>query len=316
MFPPNKPRYPLKNYLLNLRDNIKIADISTLLQEWHSCNFSSYLIASKTLGISESFYREIIQGLRYLPIWILKRLAKYDSLLTDVIYTSNPHFTGRNHKEILPFFINPKLAYYVGYLHGDGHIEKTGSGVSFSEKYISQLNIINSLTKKLFHCNGSIFVRMSRINEPYYRLQIRRITINSFFSDVIGIKKGKRYHNKIPFVIKEYKELLRWYLCGLFDAEGSMPLNPKSRRNLYIDIAMKDINLISEIKDLLEGVFNIKPYGPYKRIAKSPMAKSVTFESELKIRKYSEIRKFLNTIGTIHPDKVRRMKLILRLLGP
>ena len=317
MLPPNNPNIPLGNYLLKLRKDIKIIGVSSILKDWHGGLSQTYNTASKKIGISESFYRAFVSGRLAIPIWALKLLFKIDAELPNKIYRQpNIYFTARNKRDSLPKSINPKLAYYIGYLHGDGHIDSNKKRISFFDKYIGQLKVINELTKLLFNVEGSIRIRKNKFfNSETPTLDIRRVTINSFLSDVIGIKRGKRSSNEVPCIIKKNKILLKWYLCGLFDAEGAMPLNPKKRGDIYIDIAMKDIKLIGSVKILLESNFDIHSYGPYKRIARNPKFKKITIESELKIRKLSEIKKFLNIIGAMHPDKVRRKELILSLLN-
>lgn len=314
MLPPSNPKIPLDNFLLLLREDIKLIGISPILQKWHKNKMPNFSFACKKLEISENFYRCIINGKKPLPLWFLKRLSHLDSNLSNKIYKNFSFVTARNSKDILPTFINPQLAYYIGFLHGDGHVDRNEKRISFSEKYGPQLEIINKLTNLLFNVDGDLYFRKEKTRK-FWTLDVRRVTINSFFSDVLGIKRGKRISNKIPEIIKENKGLLRWYLCGLFDAEGAMPLKPKNKKNLYIDIAMRDSQLINEVKDLLYSIFGITTYGPYRRLAKSPHSKNVSIEAELKIRKHSEIKKFLSIIGTIHPDKVRRKKLILNLLN-
>ena len=314
MLPPDNPQVNLDNFLVLLREDIKIIGISEILQKWHKANMPSFSIASEKLKISENFYRCVIKGKNALPIWMLKKLSRFDQNMANNIYLNFSFVTARNNKDVLPRYINPQLAYYIGFLHGDGHVDKNEKRISFFEKYNSQLEIMNQLTKIIFNVKGNLCFRDEK-DKKFWNLDVRRVTVNSFLSDVIGIKRGKRTHNEIPKKIKANKELLRWYLCGLFDAEGAMPLNPKSRKNLYIDIAMMDVKLISEVKNLLYSNFGISVYGPYKRVSKSPHSNHLSVESELRIRKHSEIKKFLTEIGTIHPDKIRRKGLILNLLN-
>ena len=315
MLPPDSPNIFLDNYILRLRKDIKIIGASNLLKNWHSHSLNTYQSASKKIGLSESFYRAFVTGRLATPLWALELIYKIDAKLIDEIYHSNIYFTARNKKDVLPKSINPKMAYLIGYLHGDGHIDSNGKRVSFFDKYIGQLDLINKLIKNLFNVDGDIYVRKNNLlNREAPTLDVRRVTVNSFLSEVIGIKRGKRESNKIPFIIKQNKILLKWYLCGLFDAEGAMPLNPKKKRDVYIDIAMKDKELIHSIKLVLEKEFDIHLYGPYVRIAKNNKIKNTTIESELRIRKLSEIEKFLTLIGTIHPDKVRRKELMLNLI--
>jgi hypothetical protein len=309
MIPPEKPQIPLDNYLLRLREDIKVIGASSLLGPWHERHFEKYSHASKKLDIQREIYSKIILGKLPVPIKLLKSIAKTDPQLIEKLFKKRIFFTIRSNQDRLPISINPHLAYYIGYLHGDGHIDSNSKRVSFFDKYVSQLEVINKLTHCLFNVNGNIYPK-----ENFYVLDVGRVTINSFLCEGIKIKRGKRESNEIPQGIKDNKILLKWYLCGLFDAEGAMPLNPKKRRDIYIDIAMKDIKLIKSVKDVLETVFGISSYGPYTRISKNNKSKRATIESELRIRKHSEVEKFLNVIGTLHPDKVRRKKIILKLL--
>jgi len=315
MIPPDNPNLSLDNYLLKLRKSIKIIGASNLLKNWHDISFKTYKSASEKIGLSESFYRAFVTGKHAMPIWALELIYKIDTKIIDKIYRSEIYFTARNKQDVLPKSINPQLAYLIGYLHGDGHIDSNGKRVSFFDKYIKQLETISKIIKLVFNVDGYIYVRKNNLfNSETPTLDIRRVTINSFLSDVIGIKRGKRDFNKIPDILKQNTVLLKWYICGLFDAEGAMPLNPKSRKEIYIDIAMKDKKLIDSIKIILETNFGIGAYGPYKRIAKNNKIKKNTVEAELRIRKLSEIKKFLTIIGTIHPDKLRRKELMLNLL--
>ncbi len=307
MLPPTKPRVPIENYLLNLRDDIKIIGIHLLLKKWHNKFFESYREASRKIGISDTFYGNIINGKLPVPIWLLKLFVKVDPTLAYRIYKENYFFTARVEINSLPKFIDPHLAYYIGYLHGDGHVDSNRKRVSFFDKYASQIEVINKLTKILFGISGKVYRK-----EPP-TLDVGSVTINSFLSDVIHIKRGKRGHNEILPQIRDNPLLLKWYLCGLFDAEGAMPLNPKRKKDLYIDIAMTDIELISTVKELLE-TFDIFSYGPYKRTSRNKHTENLTIESELRIRKLSEIEKFLKIIDTLHPDKIRRKKIMLSLL--
>lgn len=309
MLPPAQPKIPIENYLLRLREDIKIGGISSFLKERHKKNFKTYNLGATNLEISESFYRGIISGKMPLPIWVLKKMAKTDQDIVNRIYNSDYYLTIRSNKDVLPKFFSPILAYYIGYLHGDGHVDSNGKRVSFFDKDVSQLEVLSKLTEILFNVKPRLHFGKSVPN-----LDIGRVTINSFLSEVLGINRGKREKNKIPRDLIKNKDLVKWYLGGLFDAEGCMPLNPKKKKEIYIDIAMKDVNLIEGVKRLLKRHFNISCYGPYKKLARNPHTSVITIESELKIRKHAEIEKFLKTIEILHPDKIRRKNIILKLL--
>jgi len=313
MLPPQNPRIALPNYLLDLREDIKIVGAEKILLKWHRNNFKTYSEAAKTFKLSESFYRRVITGLNPLPIWILRKICENNRRLLDEIFYTGIKFTARQGRDTLPKHVDPRLAYYVGFLHGDGHLDSNEKRVSFYDQYSGQINLMNELTLSIFDVPGRVFVKKNKFDRTMPALDVGRVTVNSFLSEVLKVNRGKRIANIIPGGIAKNKTLLKWYICGLFDAEGAMPLNPQKRRDVYVDIAMKDSALINEVKKILEKDFGIISYGPYQKIAKHPSLKE-TIEAELKIRKQSEVIKFLEIIGTIHPDKVRRKTLILNLL--
>lgn len=156
-----------------------------------------------------------------------------------------------------------------------------------------------------------------RKNANAYSIDIGGSDVSSFLSDFIGLERGRKSSGRIPRVLLVENELLRWYLCGIFDAESSMPIFPKSKSGCYIDFCMKDHGLVLEIKSVLERRFGIIVYGPYRRVAKSGRFEKVVEESEIRIRKRPEILKFLQMIGTVHPDKIKRKEMMIRLIeGP
>lgn len=316
MLPPSKPTIKLSNYLLNLRTDIKLVGQSVVFKKWHHRRYKTFLSGAKDLNISSTFYRNIIIGKSNLPLWVLKKMCLIDSSLSNQVYENVEYFTAKKEMDRLPKVMSPKLAYYIGYLHGDGHVDRNQKRISFSEVYVEQLELIKELTQDLFNVSGSIYLKVGKKGHRANFIDIRRVTINSFFSDILSINRGKRESNIIPKIILDKKEFLRWYLCGLFDAESAIPTNPKNRDNIYIELSMRDTKLVEKVKIFLEENFGIKSYGPYKRIFRNPYNGKQTIGSELKIRKHSEIIRFLNEIGTLHPNKVRRKELIMKILGP
>ena len=311
--PPDKPRIPLENYFLSLKQNIKLLGVSDIIEEWHAREFDSYSRAARAYGISSSCYRTYIRGEKGLSIWLLKTLFSKNRQMLDTIYMRANYCQVGTDALRIPRYLSPRLAYYIGYLQGDGFIEPSQKRVAFFDQNLEQLQLINALTKSIFGRSGRFYKRK---NENTNCLYIGSVFVNSFLSQVFRIKRGKRKFNQIPPKILLNQELLRWYICGLFDAESAMPKQPLTKKSTYIDIAMKDTKLIKKLKKLLMQRFGVFAYGPYSRKVKVYKTLKINPELELRIRKHSEIKKFLSNIGTIHPDKIKRKESILNLLGP
>ncbi len=236
---------------------------------------------------------------------IFSRIAKSDTLFVSKWKTVR-----------LPVKATPTLAYFVGYLHGDGCIECNERKINFIDEYEEQMERIDAMCFKLFGINGKIKAEMSLLSKkPAYRLIIESKAINSYFHCAFNMNQGKKNILQIPEIFKRNKTLLRWYLSGLFDADGTLPKNPKASKQLFIDVTFKDKTFIEEIREALL-TFGITTLSPYCRMAKSPSSDYISETWELRIRRKAEIIRFLKSVGFAHPDKERRAREILQLLDP
>ena len=313
---PKKHSVPLGNYSLRLRDDIKFFGVSETLRNWCIERFGRISEAARCLGMSESFLRSMVGGRKPTPVWLIRRISEIEPAMSDRLFRDADSFTSRCKRDLFPREMTPDLAYYLGFLQGDGHVDRNEKRISFTEASRDHLDVVNEINKSVFGFHGSIYEKPNkRTGGRAYVLDVRRATVNSFVSDVIGINRGKKTRGFIPVCILKERGLLRWYLCGLFDAESSMPKNPRRKSDCYIDIAMADKDMIGKVKSVLAEDFGIMTYGPYKRFARSSISKAVTEESELRIRKYSEIARFMERIGTLHPDKIKRKETMIRLIG-
>ena len=176
----------------------------------------------------------------------------------------------------LPREINPKLSYFIGYLQGDGAIESNKKRIDFIDEYSDQIKQINTLSLELFNVKGKVIKTRGIKSKKYaHRLDIGSIVLNSYINKVFGVNRGIKSNLKIPEIMRSNKEIFKWYLRGLFDADGTLPKNPDKCKQYFIDITMKDRNFINEIKEAL-GSFGIETLKPYCRIAKSPNSEYIS----------------------------------------
>lgn len=247
------------------------------------------------------------------PVWFLKEYAKISKTdISDEIQKSK--FTARSKVITLPTKVNSKLAYFFGYLQGDGCVESNKNRLTFTDEYKDQLIQLNELCKHLFGIQGVIReYRPILSKKPVFHLSIGSLVLNSFFADVLGMIRGTKTKLSLPDSIKNSKTLLRYYISGLFDADGTLPKNPETCKQFFIDITMKDNEFIKQIRDCLSklGILTLKPY---KRQAKSPNSDYISITWELRIRKKDEAIKFLKIVGFRHPDKQQRASRALKLM--
>ena len=232
--------------------------------------------------------------------------------LVDLEYQ---HFKIKNKRVMLPRYLSQKLAYYVGYLQGDGCIESNLKRVDFIDEHRRQLECINDLTYDLFNISGNIRERFPSLSKKaVYTLEIGSVDIHKFLQKVFSIPVGVKRNLSIPHQMYKNDELMVWYLRGLFDADGTLPKDASSVKQPFLDITLKDREFIEEIQKVLKS-FGIITLKPYKRVAKSPHSDFISETWELRIRKRADMINFINKIGFFSENKANRIVPLLKRLN-
>jgi len=306
---PDYPTITLSNYINKLSNKIWVSLESDLIAEVIQHNIKDI---SLDIGILESSLKRYTRKKKY-PLFLIRKLDKFNRNLYSIIEDNNPLFFSRRPIN-LPNMITPKLAYFLGYLQGDGSIESNRKRINFTDGSLEQLERINFISYQLFKVKGKIREINTSISKKIaYTLEIGSLVLNSYLSDVFGINRGIKTNLKVPPILIANKDVLRWYLKGLFDADGTLPKNPKKAKQLFIDITLKDKEFILQIKGMLE-LFGINTLNPYCRIAKSPNSEFISKTWELRIRKKEDMVKFLKEVGFFHSDKLERAESLLAFL--
>ncbi len=306
----------LPNYLPLLDDNVMVCGIAQILKKSHEKSGLSCRQAGELLGLSRDYYGKHLTRKGICSMKFLKGFQKcIDQTIFDKIYAiAGIEFTARKKRLILPKNISCELAYFVGYLQGDGCLTTDNKAVLFADEYFEQMIKMNNLSNALFGYAGSIYPKITAIStKPFYVLEIKSVVLNSFFHSVFGMNRGIKRNLRIPGLIKRDKELLRNYLPGLFDSDGTLPKNPDKAKQLFIDITFKEKEFIQEIKDSLL-TFGIQTLKIFERVAKAPTGNFISHTHELRIRQKGMLLKFLLEIGFKHPDKAIRQEKMIDLL--
>jgi intein/homing endonuclease len=256
---------PIQNYLEKLDNKVNICDIFDLLKKSHAASGLTTAEVSKKMEISRDYYYDQLNTKRNVSIRFLKQFAQHvDPYIFDKIYRKRKIiFTAKRKRLSLPKVLTAKLAYFFGYLQGDGHLTSDCKSIGFTDEYHDQLAKINNLSKKLFGFTGRIYPKLSKnALKPCYTVEIKSLVLNSFFHNVFGLNRGKKINLRIPEKIGKNDELTKWYLAGLFDADGTLPKDPENSKQLFIDITMKDRPFIEQINQKLNhfGIETLKIY--------------------------------------------------------
>ncbi len=115
-------------------------------------------------------------------------------------------------------------------------------------------------------------------------------------------------------MIRQDKDLCRYYLAGLFDADGTLAKNPEKAKMLFIDLTMKDKQFIESINGLIHE-FGVSTLKIYERNSTSAICAGVSRTYEIRIRRKLGILKFLQEIGFRHPNKALRAQKTIELLS-
>lgn len=193
--------------------------------------------------------------------------------------------------------INNHLAELLGILAGDGHISNINYEVCVSGHMILDKEYINKnvvfLFERLFGLNPKL-----KIYKPYNNL---RCCVNSkllieYLSKEFNLPIGKKKGNlHIPKQIIENKLLLKYYIRGLFDTDGSVYLRRK--KDIVISIISGDLLFLNEIKNALK----ILEYNP------------CVSGKNIYLYKKEEVRRFFSEIKPINKKHLDRYSNFLKL---
>jgi len=306
---------PLPNYLYDLDENIKVHNFHKVLREVHDGSRKTIRAVAKEIGVHEVTCSLYMSGKNRPRFKMLKELSKVYSVdFLQIAFDKEFDFIIKGKVTKLLRQLTKELAYYIGYLQGDGYLESDRKSFGFADEYESQVEKMRLMTTVLFGIESKIYEVFSRLaTKPCYHLVVNSFIVNSFISTVFGINWGIKVNLRIPRIILENRPLLSHYISGLYDADGTIPKNPKKAKQLFIDVTMKDKEFMGQIKQVLFS-FGIDTLKLFERKAHSCFNTKSSTAWEVRIRKRSEILKFLKIVGFHHPDKLRRQKEVLAML--
>jgi hypothetical protein len=206
--------------------------------------------------------------------------------------------------------------YFAGAMR-DGSLPKPYMGhyeITISQKYINWLNKIII----------PIFIESFKIRKQKIRIKqdnnTPRIVIYSkeFYFKLKNFLDHNLEDWKTPGFVLNTTKLKKWYVCGFFDAEGEVPhveeyLSGKYSTKPRLRIRFHQCNHKNQIPNsLLDLISFLKILDINCGNITGPKRNKNTFDFDLPITG-TETKKFYEKIGTFHPMKDKRFKLLFKL---
>ena len=165
----------------------------------------------------------------------------------------------------------PEAAYYAGLLSADGCIKKSGaSKTNYVIELSSNDNILVKNFKKFIKSNKPIYEKITLNGNINYSFTV----CSPYIIENIkywNLKPRKSRINEIPDIIKDDKELMKFWILGLIDGDGCVMINKKNLPIIKILASKQIVNFISMMfshikysinqEKNIDNLYNIVFYG-------------------------------------------------------
>ena len=217
-------------------------------------------------------------------------------------------------------YVNPQLFYLAGAMR-DGTFPKPYQNhyeISVAQKSTEWLDIVQNIFE------STLMVDERKIKRKIGSDGVNRLVIYSRelyyqLSDVLKHPTGRNLWDTPPF-IKRYLKLQKWYIQGFFDAEGEIAhvedylqqktiTKPKMRIILHQSWKDEVCPVLIDLKEMLKanGIVCGNIWGPKKN--------KNTWDYDLPISGLENVIGFYRKIGTAHPEKEKRFRLLFNVYG-
>jgi len=211
---------------------------------------------------------------RYLPLNTNKTKFDLDILKPSKIFEDNEDYSlmrlYNNSKTIkIPKNLSKELARLIGYVMGDGHINKDLTGIRF-------FNEDDEIFKDYIHCVNKVFGIKSKIKKDKNRcrhISLPSKLIAQFFNKILQIPKGKkssilRVPDYLLFSEKIYlKEFIKSLLecdCYVNKVRSSLEFTTKNKGLAHdLSLALERFGIISRIRRTFKRATNSNHKGDF-----------------------------------------------------
>ena len=177
--------------------------------------------------------------------WIMVRLGQHRGKLQALRHPSRQH--GNQVWPRLPAILDEELAFFLGYLTGDGFVAKAGDDhrIGVSVSHASYLSVeMPALLERLF---GATVHRQQKPDDASATFVIDNRAIKEFLL-INGFDKARSRDASVPRLIrKSPPAVVGAYLRGLFEADGTLVHG-------YPSLSTTSPRLVDEVAALLIGL--------------------------------------------------------------
>jgi intein/homing endonuclease len=248
-----------------------------LLCELVSENISSSAGVPLPEYVSSLFVKEIDEKSAPLRAYSSGAMIKIDSAFNKLALCEIDYFSSQGgRKTFLPKVLDSRLAYFVGYFLGDGGLKDVNRSrkvsnhfdykIKIGDEFERQIRLIQKLFFELFGLDCPIRFERIEKGERLYYIEVATKPVYRFLTQVFGFPPGSKCANaEVPkLILVAPVELQRWFLRGLFDADGDTRAVERGFvSQSRVKLRMRSPKLIVQVKQMLKECFCVSVNGPY-----------------------------------------------------
>lgn len=256
--------------------------------------------AGNSLNVGQWTISRWKTGKTLIPVGMLLKLLKFTGTNVEDVEKNVVGIGSRQGSSVinlkLPLSLNEDLAYILGLIITDGHIDKNLNWLQFTNKSTVLKELFMEKIKAIF--NYDTFYQPSK---DQMQLYVKNKAIATIFWK-IGIPKGKKTGiTSIPKAISESpKNVLSSFLRGCFDGDGSACHSLKQ--------GLRIINFASISRQMLDDVHNA--------LLNFQIENHVSINKHgngyVNITNRNNLQNFYNSISFGHPEKRIKLENMLK----
>ena len=205
--------------------------------------------------------------------------------------------------------MNKEMAYLLGALR-DGCFTKNESNhiyrVRIYQKNKEWIELLGGIAENLFGKKPTISIDS---RDEVWNLMLNSREIYEKLVNVSDYTGSQKTWNIPREVLVSPSEIQKEFIKGFFDSEGGVPHVENGMvegKNIVVHFTQSNEKCLEELKDMIQslGIKTGKVCGPYyKKGYSDPFFR-------VKIHGRKEVAKFAHVIGSLHPEKQRRLLIL------
>ncbi|MEK6921949.1 MAG: LAGLIDADG family homing endonuclease, partial [Nanoarchaeota archaeon] len=287
-----------------------VKDFVAMLTKKLKKKYGNLRIAAKKLHVSENnlYFHWVNKKARgNIKLANLRKLAEDVKTQWKQEVRKVSLYNGKKHK--IPYIIDADFLYVVGLIAGDGDIRK--SGETYSIRFSNSIPVLHTYFRDVIDKQFALHIDVQKGNSqrPTATRTHSKIVAQILFS--LGVPISPKSHRIYfsPALLHLNNDLLCYYIAGLYDTDGSVVIR-KTHGSDCIDLTTCSETLARQLQLVLLR-FNIHAH-LRKRKPSTGKIQGKYDKWIVEIRGNEEIRKFAKQIPLQHPEKKKKLSLLMQ----